>query len=169
MRPAILCIIVLAAQCGAEPAKLVVVSDEPEFLSSSQRQQIERYGWKVERLSVAEGTRLKHVRPDRRAPVFVYGQRAVTVGDGAEIVRLASKLADGKQTYKFACTRCHGEDGNNDAYLNIRKLGGIGARLTNAEIEERLRALPLGSDFTVRGHIVSRESLDALVAYIAGL
>lgn len=170
MRLTTLWFVVIAMECAADPASLVIVADEREFVSSHQRQDIERRGWTLRRVSIAEGLRLKYIPSANDAPAVVYGRTVVRVRDGAAVIRFASTLASGKQIFGFACARCHGEDGNSDAYPSIKKLGGIGARLSSDEIAERLRAVPLGnSEFTVRGHVLSRERMDALVTYVGGL
>jgi cytochrome c553 len=87
-----------------------------------------------------------------------------------DVAQVGRILADGKQTFAFACTRCHGEDGNADTYAGIRKLGGIGSRLSASEIKVRLRAVPLGnSEVIVRGHVISLDRLNSLVAYVSSL
>jgi hypothetical protein len=76
----------------------------------------------------------------------------------------------GKQGYEPACVRCHGDDGNLDTHPNVRKLGGIGKRLTSEEIRGRLHPLPLGKDlYSVRSHLFSERQLQALIAYLKTL
>ena len=87
-----------------------------------------------------------------------------------DAARLAKTWEEGKETYRFACARCHGEDGNDESYMYIRKLGGIGKRLSREAIKARIHPLPRGNSvFSVRGHLLTLERLDALVAYVAGL
>ena len=80
------------------------------------------------------------------------------------------KLKRGRASYQTACARCHGEDGDWDHYPGIKKVGGIGKRLTQKEILERLRPLEITPDeIAVRGHILSRKDLDELITYVASL
>jgi len=76
----------------------------------------------------------------------------------------------GKDNFDLACKRCHGVDGNLDDYPKIKKLGGIGNRLTPEEILSRIYPVELTRDeITVRSHLFTRRELDALIVYVSGL
>jgi len=76
----------------------------------------------------------------------------------------------GKENFDLACKRCHGVDGNLDDYPKIKKLGGIGNRLTPEEILSRVYPVELTRDeITVRSHLFTRRELDALIVYVSGL
>jgi mono/diheme cytochrome c family protein len=145
---------------------VVVIADDPGFRNSVKLQ-----GWTVVLLSAAEAVQLGYIGSTADAPVLVFTDaksKIRRIAAGADAPRTLSLLHDGKQTFHFACVRCHGVDGENDSYLSIRKLGGIGTRLTLEQIRARIYPLPIGSaGFSVRGHVLTREQLDALIAYIA--
>ena len=76
----------------------------------------------------------------------------------------------GKQGYETACVRCHGDNGNLEDYPNIRKLGGIGKRLSDGQLRQQLHPVPLGKDlFSVRSHLFTERQLQALVRYVRSL
>jgi cytochrome c553 len=81
----------------------------------------------------------------------------------ATLVKDMRAWDDGKAIYEGQCARCHGEDGNGRNYPNIKTLGGIGNRLTEAEIAERTGQVGT-VDLTVLG-----ERVKSLAAYVAGL
>jgi cytochrome c553 len=89
---------------------------------------------------------------------------------GASLLEMRSIYEAGKQGFESACVRCHGDDGDDDGYPNIRKLSGIGNRLTQGEITEHLHPLTLSPDqISVRTFIFSKTNLEALVLYVSGL
>jgi mono/diheme cytochrome c family protein len=89
---------------------------------------------------------------------------------GANLLEALSIYEAGKQRFESACVRCHGDDGDDDGYPNIKKLSGIGNRLTQTEITEHLHPLTLSPDqISVRTFIFSKANLDALVLYVSGL
>jgi mono/diheme cytochrome c family protein len=161
---------------GVDALTAVVVSDGPELLSESERLKLHTAGWRIAQLNVAEGIRLRYLRSPAEAPLVVIAdaagivRRIVRAANGAGILRATESFEQGKATFDFACARCHGEDGGSENYALIRKLSGIGLRLDLQQIAARMYPLPMGSSgFAVRGHIVSRDQLHALVAYVAGL
>jgi len=86
------------------------------------------------------------------------------------VAQLVEQWQRGKFSYQLACARCHGEDGNSEDYPYIKKLGGIGKRMSRDEIRDRLRAVTITrEEISVRSHLFSRRDLDALLIYVAGL
>lgn len=107
---------------------------------------------------------------------------AVILLDPAGIVRavapartdpaaLIERWLRGKVLFEQACARCHTEDGADEFYsYNIKRLSGIGNRLKHAEILERTNPVPMGpNQFSIRAFLYSKEELDALITYVAGL
>jgi cytochrome c553 len=89
---------------------------------------------------------------------------------GANLLEMISTYEAGKLGFESACVRCHGDDGDDDGYPNIKKLRGIGNRQTQSEITEHLHPLTLSPDqISVRTFIFTRTNLDALVLYVLGL
>jgi cytochrome c553 len=71
---------------------------------------------------------------------------------------------DGMAVYRAQCARCHGDDGADTSYPNIRVLSGIGNRHSEKEI----------LDMTQRAGFVDLHALNdkthhALAVYVAGL
>ena len=162
------------AEATDRPA-VIVVSNET-LLSKSHRVELQELGWGVLELNVSDAIRSRYLLSAMEAPLLVIAdsgavvRRIVRVSTSAGILQAVEAFEAGKASYNFACARCHGEDGDSDAYAFIRKLRGIGSRLTAEQITARMYPLPMGSSgFAVRGHLLSRERLDALVAYVAGL
>lgn len=78
--------------------------------------------------------------------------------------------APGEKLYNVACARCHGVDGADTSYPGIRRLDGIGKRLTNAEIRLRMKPLKTGEDeFLVRNYTMKGAELGALVEFVSRL
>ena len=166
----------LKSSLGAGHPSLILIADHADFITPSQRIRLNDDAWTTVQLSVADGVRLKYLHSIQDAPRIVITdsrgavRRVLQVSSAEDVLRIIGAIRDGRETYRFACARCHGEDGNDDSYAYIRKLGGIGARLTADQIAARLHPLPMGgSGFAVRGYMLTRERLDALVAYVAGL
>jgi cytochrome c553 len=81
------------------------------------------------------------------------------------LVRLVRQRDRGKWSYDSQCARCHGADGNDTGYApNIKKLGGIGNRLTPVQIMEAT-----ASTGVVSFSGWTQDDLDALALYVAGL
>ena len=93
--------------------------------------------------------------------------RVLTGSELAEFVRL---WTEGKLVFSSACARCHGQDGDNNICLDVKPLVGIGKRLSEAQIRERLRPGEINDrDVLVRGQIFSRREVDAVISFVAGL
>jgi hypothetical protein len=93
-----------------------------------------------------------------------------TLQDSGDLLRITAAYDSGKQSFHFACARCHGSDGGDGTYAGIKTLRGIGRRLTRDQIAERLNSIPTGAnEVLVRGHVLSRQDFDALVLYVSGL
>ena len=93
--------------------------------------------------------------------------RALTGSDLAEFVRL---WQSGKAVFNTSCARCHGEDGDLEICLDVKPLVGIGKRLSEAQIRDRLRPGEINDrEVLIRGQFFSRQDVDAVIAYVAGL
>lgn len=89
---------------------------------------------------------------------------------GAPLESFVTAWRRGKDVFNGSCARCHGEDGESDICEDVKRLGGIGKRLSEAGIRERLRPGEINDrDVIVRGRIYSRADLDAVIAYVSGL
>jgi len=89
---------------------------------------------------------------------------------GPELAAFVKLWQSGKVVFETSCARCHGADGDLSICEDVKRLAGIGKRLTEAEIRERLRIGQVNDrDVIVRGQIYSRLDVDAVVAYVAGL
>ncbi len=121
-------------------------------------------------------------RDERLRRRFLKAGGAVVLVDEAGVVRavapqatdpaaLVSRWKAGKVLFESACARCHTEDGAEEYYsFNIKKLAGIGNRLTPAEILERTNPVPMGlNHYSIRAFLYTKEEVDALIAYVAGL
>jgi hypothetical protein len=72
--------------------------------------------------------------------------------------------------FNATCARQHGEDGDLHTCEDVKPLVGIGRRLTEAQIRERLRIGEVNHrDLMIRGRIYNRMEADAVIAYVAGL
>lgn len=83
---------------------------------------------------------------------------------GQDLIALVKKWNRGQAIYSPQCGRCHGEDGNATDYVGIKTLGGIGNRHSEAELIKIVEA----GGFVDLSQL-SREELEALFNYIAGL
>jgi cytochrome c553 len=89
---------------------------------------------------------------------------------GAELAAFVRLWQSGKTVFEATCARCHGEDGDQHTCEDVKPLAGIGQRLTEAQIRERLRIGEINDrDLLIRGQIYTRHEVDAVIAYIAGL
>jgi cytochrome c553 len=89
---------------------------------------------------------------------------------GPELVSFVETWQSGKTIYDATCARCHGPDGDSTLCEGIKPLVGIGQRLTEAQIRDRMRPGELSSDqVLIRDQILSRQELQAVIAYISGL
>jgi hypothetical protein len=93
--------------------------------------------------------------------------RTLTGPDLAEFVRL---WQSGKVVFRAACVRCHGEAGDLQICEDVKPLVGIGKRLTEAQIRERLRIAEVNDrEVLIRGQIFNRQEVDGVIAYVASL
>ena len=68
------------------------------------------------------------------------------------------------------CARCHGEDGSDTSYPEIRPLKGIGQRLNREEIRARLHSKAAGPKLVlIRGETFTAAEVEALISYVAEL
>jgi len=97
----------------------------------------------------------------------VHSGQALT---GAALADFVESWQWGRTVYTSACARCHGEEGDNNICLDVKPLIGIGRRLSEAQIRERLRPGEINDrELLVRGQIFSRQDVKAVIAYVAGL
>ena len=97
--------------------------------------------------------------------VLRWVERGPTASRSEALVRLVRQWDRGKWSYDSQCARCHGADGNDTGYApNIKKLGGLGNRLTLPQILEATAATGVVS---FSGW--TQDDLDALALYVAGL
>jgi len=93
--------------------------------------------------------------------------RALT---GSELVAFVQLWQSGRTVFNATCARCHGEDGDLHTCEDVKPLVGIGRRLTETEIREKLRIGEMNHrDLMIRGQIYNRSEIDAVIAYVAGL
>lgn len=93
--------------------------------------------------------------------------RALT---GSDLVGFVKSFQFGKTVFNATCARCHGEDGDLHTCEDVKPLAGIGRRLTEAQIREKLRIGKMNNrDLMIRGQIYTRAEVDAVIAYVAGL
>lgn len=85
-------------------------------------------------------------------------------------VACAAEWELGRATYLARCARCHGEDGGDTSYPEIRTLKGIGRRLSREEIRARLHAKGAGPELVlIRGETFTAAEVEALISYVAEL
>jgi hypothetical protein len=93
--------------------------------------------------------------------------RTLTGPDLANFVKL---WLNGKGVFSARCARCHGEDGDSTICLDVKPLVGIGTRMTEAQIRERLHPGELNDrELLIRGEFYSRPDVEAVIVYVAGL
>ena len=89
---------------------------------------------------------------------------------GPELVDFVEIWHSGRAVYNVVCSRCHGAEGDSTLCEGVKPLVGIGRRLTEAQIRERMRPGELSDkEVLIREQILSREEFRSVVAYIAGL
>ncbi len=82
-----------------------------------------------------------------------------------DLIDLMKKWQTGRAIYSVHCARCHGDDGNETGYPDIKKLGGIGNRLTTpAQIIKATATSGL-----VDLDAIGPKNLEALAIYVGGL
>jgi cytochrome c553 len=80
------------------------------------------------------------------------------------LVRDVQAWDDGRLIYDGQCARCHGSDGKNISYPNIKSLAGIGNHFDEAEIFRRTELTGV-----VDLSPLSAKDRRALSVYVAGL
>jgi len=88
---------------------------------------------------------------------------------GPDLVRFVKLWQFGKTVFSARCARCHGEDGALQTCEDVKLLMGIGRRLTEAQIRERLRLAPVNDQYLIRSQLFTKEEVDAVIVYVAGL
>ena len=92
--------------------------------------------------------------------------RALT---GLDLARFVKVWQFGRTVFNAECARCHGEDGQMRTCEDVKPLVGIGRRLTEAQIRERLRMAPINDQYLIRSQFFTKEEVDAVVIYVAGM
>jgi hypothetical protein len=83
---------------------------------------------------------------------------------GKDIVEFLRQWNRGKVAYATHCARCHGDDGNATGYPGIQRIGGLGNRLSEEEIDRATEASGI-----VDLNQLSPAERKALFVYAAGL
>jgi cytochrome c553 len=96
----------------------------------------------------------------------VLAGRALAGPDLAGFVKL---WEFGKTVFNAECARCHGEDGDLHICEDVKPLVGIGRRLTEAQIREKLRMAAINDQYLIRGQMFTKQEIDAAIVYVAGL
>ena len=88
---------------------------------------------------------------------------------GAELERFVDLWQSGKGYFSAYCARCHGEDG--DSTLRVDKpLTGVAKRMSVDQIRETLRIAEANDlEVYIRGEMVKRSQLEALLIYVGSL
>ena len=92
--------------------------------------------------------------------------RALT---GPDLARFVKVWQFGRIVFNAECARCHGEDGAMGTCEDVKPLVGIGRRLTEAQIRERLRMAPVNDQYLIRSQFFTKEEVDSVIVYVAGL
>jgi len=92
--------------------------------------------------------------------------RALTESDLARFVKV---WQFGRTVFNAECARCHGEDGELRTCEDVKPLVGIGRRLTEPQIREKLRMAPINDQYLIRSQFFTKEEVDAVVIYVAGM
>ena len=88
---------------------------------------------------------------------------------GLELVSFVKRWQFGKTVFNAECARCHGEDGDSHLCEDVKPLLGIGRRLTEAQIKEKLRMAPINDQYLIRGQFYTKEEVEAVIVYVGGL
>lgn len=89
---------------------------------------------------------------------------------GSDLAEFVGRWQSGKAVFKAACARCHGEDGDLHICEDVKPLAGIGKRLTEVQIRERLRIGEINDrEVLIRGQIFNRQEVDVVITYVASL
>jgi len=91
-------------------------------------------------------------------------RRSIHSPTPAKIAAELTLWQGGRQIYDAQCARCHGLDGTDNNYPNIRSLAGIGNRASESKIIE-MTELTGAVDL----HALSAKDRQALAAYVSGL
>lgn len=52
---------------------------------------------------------------------------------------------------------------------DVKPLVGIGRRFTEAQIREKLRMAAINDEYLIRGQMFTKQEVDAVIVYVAGL
>lgn len=89
---------------------------------------------------------------------------------GKELEEFVDQWRLGRGVFLSACARCHGDDGSLEVCGDVKRLTGIGNRLSPAQVYERLRVGELSQhEVLVRGRFHKREEIDAVIVFVRGL
>ena len=89
---------------------------------------------------------------------------------GLELAGFVKLWQSGKAVFRGSCARCHGPDGDREDCGDVHSLVGIGRRLSEAEIRERLRIGVINDEYVmIRETFYTRPDVEAIIVYVAGL
>jgi hypothetical protein len=88
---------------------------------------------------------------------------------GRELERFVYLWRSGKDYFVAYCARCHDEDGTSTLCVPT-PLTGVGRRLTEEKLRESLRIGEVNAEqVVIRGEMIRRVQLDAILVYVSGL
>ena len=88
---------------------------------------------------------------------------------GPDLAKFVKVWQFGRIVFNAECARCHGEDGEMRTCEDVKPLVGIGRRLTEAQIREKLRMAPINDKYLIRSQFFTKKEVDAVVVYVAGM
>ena len=152
------------ALAGVRGVRALVLPAAPSWLKNAA----DRLGKQRCRLVVVPGAGTNQaLLVDEHGILRRKGAVPATAAQAVEFVR---EWDQGKVIFHNHCARCHGEDGQDTTYPYIRRLAGIGNRLSPAQIRERLHPTVVGPNYiTVRGESFTARELEQLIVFLAGL
>ena len=87
---------------------------------------------------------------------------------GAELAAFVELWQSGKGAFLAYCARCHGEDGD-AVWCDPNPLTGVGQRLSAEQVRERLHPADINDQVIIRGEMIKRSDMEAIIIYIRSL
>ena len=88
---------------------------------------------------------------------------------GTDLVDFVELWQSGKAYFVAYCARCHGEDGSETLCVD-KPLTGVGQRLSPEQIFQSLRIAEANDlEVYIRGEMIKRSQLDAIIVYVSGM